>query len=206
MFNVVIFVLLCIVTVVSCREIQPSDNQQICLPFNAYIIWDRSNEEDTFDVQVHYVLQIIDNTPEGTSIRLDTVDEKLRNVMDTIKVNGQKQDWIHSTTNVTQRLSEYNIISYNSLKEAISSNFQKNETVAEEIVFIVNDKSEIDDEERAFRELKRKKVFVVFHGTKSQASKFWTNPATDKHHVLKPNENIDENKDAFLNLSCRGNS
>ncbi|XP_053389169.1 uncharacterized protein LOC128552172 [Mercenaria mercenaria] len=46
------------------------------------------------------------------------------------------------------------------------------------------------------------KVFVVYHGAKP-LSKFWANLATDKHHVLKLNGNIDGSVDDFLNLSCK---
>ncbi|XP_045194714.2 uncharacterized protein LOC123550350 isoform X2 [Mercenaria mercenaria] len=186
-------------------EIQPNDYQQICSPFKAYIIWDRSKGKDAFDVQVHYVLQIIEKTPEGTSIRLDTVDKKFRNIIDFIKDNDEKRVWRYSITNVTRRKSEHDIISYKSLKEAISNSFQKSEKAAEEIFFIVNNNSKTDDEEKAMKELKRRKVFVVlvFDGTKSPQSEFWANLATDIHHVLEPNKNTDANADAFLNLPCR---
>ncbi|XP_053389172.1 uncharacterized protein LOC128552174 [Mercenaria mercenaria] len=170
--------------------------QQTCRPVRALIFWHLNMIKYIFDVQRHLISRIINNTREGTNIRLDVIDTKVRNVLSMKKDNTN--DWIESITKVKRGSSEQNIIPYKSLVGTISNFTNETVSVATELFFVVNDKSKLDDDEIAIKELKRFKTYVVFYGEKTPP-KFWTNLATDKHRLLELNDNFTK----FLNLTCQ---
>ncbi|XP_053401989.1 uncharacterized protein LOC128557772 isoform X3 [Mercenaria mercenaria] len=185
------------------RGLPLHDCQQICTPFNGNIFWDVSSDNDTFDIQRNFILRIMHNAPDGSTIRVYTIDNTLKTIINGIK-NKTKLDneWTETLARVPLGNTEHHIISYKTLEDAISEYPKEAEIKAEELFFVVNDKSKIDDEEKAIEKLKKRKTFIVFYGT-SQPSKFWKNLATDKHHIIQLNDNIDADVDSFLALSCK---
>ncbi|XP_045194189.1 uncharacterized protein LOC123549823 [Mercenaria mercenaria] len=189
-------------SVLSQKDLHTND-QQTCEPFWAFIVWDLSETIDTFNVQRNFIFQIIKSTREDTNIRLDIMDTILSNVLDTKK--NISDNWF---TNIGLKIAqvkrtglERNVIPYKHLMGAVSNFTNETVTAALELLFVVDNNSRIDKEESTLKELKKFKTFVAVRGTKPPP-KFWTNIATDQHHLLELNDNIAGDIDDFLDLLC----
>ncbi|XP_053401988.1 uncharacterized protein LOC128557772 isoform X2 [Mercenaria mercenaria] len=202
MSTMVAFEILVLICLGIARGLQPQDVRHTCNPFRNFIFWDFSKDENTFVIQRHFIFRIIQNAPLGSEIRLYAVGKTFNLIIDDVKDKRRKNKWIETITRVPRGNTENHIISYKSLEEAISEYSKEVVLAAEEIFFVIDDNSKIDDEKKANELLKRRKIFVVIHGT-GPPSKFWTKLATDKHHLLKLHDNIDAGVDSFLALSCQ---
>ncbi|XP_060552783.1 uncharacterized protein LOC132714066 [Ruditapes philippinarum] len=184
-------------------------NMTLCSPFKALIIWSANTSVDKkFDIsrlqQKRFVVDFIKATPDGSHISVIFVGNKKSELK--FKKTPADISYLHNITSLFSKTSMNNEVNYKTVSDAMFHFFDRNESpkLSEQVFFIANENTNINDIAKVQEATKKKKRYVVMYG--KHYGDVWTSLALDKEHIQVLGENNNDIKLAVNSVkkqSCK---